>query len=152
MGTFSTVVKRYLKEEKLQYVFCSSMWLFQACWGHGITIGWLIDVEVCVQSTVQRPSATLKASTAYQTLPIVEAAFLEDNSTFVSYILVMTLQTVAKCYFSNIGPNLAKRTQSATSHKSFLFGDFPQSLLLNLATQEEIVDIACKFPVGKSAG
>ena len=29
----------------------------------------------------------LNASTAYQTLPIVEIAFLEDNSAFVSYIL-----------------------------------------------------------------
>ena len=27
-------------------------------------------------------------------------------------------------YFSNIGPNLAKRIQSATSHKTFLSGDF----------------------------
>ena len=55
-------------------------------------------------------------------------------------------------YFSNIGPNLAKRLQSATSHKNFLFGDVPQSMFLNLATQEEIVDIACKFPAGKSSG
>ena len=55
-------------------------------------------------------------------------------------------------YFSNIGPNLAKRLQSATSHKNSLFGDFPQSMFLNLATQEEIVDIACKFPAGKSSG
>ena len=50
------------------------------------------------------------------------------------------------------GPNLAKRIQSATSHKNFLFGDFPQYMFLNLATQEEIVDIACTFPAGKSAG
>ena len=50
------------------------------------------------------------------------------------------------------GPNLAKRNQSVTSHKNFLFGDFPQSMFLNLATQGEIVDIACKFPAGKSAG
>ena len=55
------------------------------------------------------------------------------------------------CYFSNIGPNPAKWIQSATSHKNFLFGDFPQSMFLNLATQEGIVDIACKFPAGKSA-
>ena len=55
-------------------------------------------------------------------------------------------------YFSNIGPNLAKQIQSATSHENFLFGDFPQSMFLNLATQEDIVDIACTFPVGKSAG
>ena len=33
-----------------------------------------------------------------------------------------------------------------------LFGDLPQSMFLNLATQEEFVDIACKFPAGKSAG
>ena len=32
----------------------------------------------------------LNASTAYQTLPIVEDAFLEDNSAFVFYILEMT--------------------------------------------------------------
>ena len=50
------------------------------------------------------------------------------------------------------GPNLAKRIQSVTSHKNFLFGDFPQSMFLNLATQEEIVDIACTSPAGKSAG
>ena len=48
------------------------------------------------------------------------------------------------CYFGNIGPNVAKRIQSATSH------NFPQSMFLNLATQEEIVDIACKFPAGHS--
>lgn len=34
-------------------------------------------------------------------------------------------------YFSNIGPNLAKRIQSATSHENFLFGGFPQSMFLN---------------------
>ena len=55
-------------------------------------------------------------------------------------------------YFSNVGPNLAKRIQSATSHNNFLSGDFSQSLFLDLATQEEIIDAACKFPVGKSAG
>ena len=52
-------------------------------------------------------------------------------------------------YFSNIGPNLAKQIQSATSHENFLFGDFPQSMFLNLATQEDIVDIAYTFPEGK---
>ena len=70
-------------------MLCSFMSGFEACLGHAITIGWLIDVESCVQSAEQRPSATLNASTAYQTLPIVEIAFLEDNSAFVSYILVM---------------------------------------------------------------
>ena len=40
-------------------------------------------------------------------------------------------------YFSNIGPNLAKRIQSTTSYKNFLPGHFPQSMFLNLATQEE---------------
>ena len=38
----------------------------------------------------KRPCATLIALTANQTLPIVEDGFLEDNSAFVSYILVMT--------------------------------------------------------------
>ena len=56
-----------------------------------ITISWLINVEGYVQSAEQRPSSTLNASTAYQTLPIVEDGFLEDNSAFVSYILVMKL-------------------------------------------------------------
>ena len=55
-------------------------------------------------------------------------------------------------YFSNIGPNLAKRIQSSTSHKDFLSGDFSQSMFLDLATQEEIVDITCKFLAGKSTG
>ena len=55
-------------------------------------------------------------------------------------------------YFSNVGPNLAKRIQSATSHNDFPSGDFSQSLFLDLATQEEIIDNARKFPVGKSAG
>lgn len=54
-------------------------------------------------------------------------------------------------YFSNIGPNLAKRIQSATSHKNFLSCDFSQSMFLDFATQEEIVDITCKLPTGKSA-
>ena len=55
-------------------------------------------------------------------------------------------------YFSNIGPNLANRIQSTTSYKNFLPGHFPQSMFLNLATQEEIIDIASTFPAGKSAG
>ena len=55
-----------------------------------LLFSWLIDVEGCVQPTKQRPSATLNASTAYQTLPIVEVVFLEDNSAFVSHMLVMT--------------------------------------------------------------
>ena len=55
-------------------------------------------------------------------------------------------------YFSNIGPNLAKRIQSATSHKDSLSGDFSHSMFLDLATQEEIIDTTCKFPEGKSAG
>jgi len=54
-------------------------------------------------------------------------------------------------HYSNIGPNLAKRIQSATSHKNFLSGDFSQSIFLVFATQEEIVDITCKFLTGKSA-
>ena len=37
-----------------------------------------------------RPCATLIALTSYHTLPIVEVAFLEVNSAFASYILVMT--------------------------------------------------------------
>ena len=36
-----------------------------------------------------RQCAVLIALTAYQSLPIVEVAFLEDNRTFVSYIVVM---------------------------------------------------------------
>ena len=48
-----------------------------------------MNVEGYVQSAQQRPSVTLNASTAYQTLPILENAFLDDNSAFVSYILVM---------------------------------------------------------------
>jgi len=55
-------------------------------------------------------------------------------------------------YFSNIGPNLAKRTQYATSHDDFLSGYFSQSVLLDLATQQEIIDKTCKFSAGKSAG
>ena len=54
-----------------------------------ITIGWLLNVELYDQSEEQRPSATLNASKAYQTLPIVEDAYLEDNSAFVSHILVL---------------------------------------------------------------
>ena len=50
-------------------------------------------------------------------------------------------------YFSNIGPN-----SICTSHKNFLSGDFSQSMFIDLPTQEEIVDILCKFPTGKSAG
>ena len=42
--------------------------------------------------------------------------------------------------------------QSDTSHKNFLSGDFFQSMFLDLPTQEETVDIKCKFPMGKSAG
>ena len=42
------------------------------------------------QSAEQRPCSTLNTSTAYQTLPIVEDALLEDNGAFLSYILVIT--------------------------------------------------------------
>ena len=52
-------------------------------------------------------------------------------------------------YISNIGPNLAKRIQSATSHKDFLSGYFSRSMFLDIATQEEIIDTTCKFPAGK---
>ena len=71
-------------------MFCSFVLWSQACREHAITIGLLIDVESCVQSAEQRPSAMLNASTAYQTLPIVEVQFLEDNSAFVFYMLLMT--------------------------------------------------------------
>ena len=46
-------------------------------------------------------------------------------------------------YFSNIGPNVTKRIQSATSHTNFLSGDFSQSIFLY---------IPYKFPAGISAG
>lgn len=35
-------------------------------------------------------------------------------------------------YFSNIGPNLAKRIQPTTSYKNFLSGHFPQSMFLKI--------------------
>ena len=37
-------------------------------------------------------------------------------------------------YFSNIGPNLAKRIQSTTSYKNFLPDHFPQSMFLNFSS------------------
>ena len=55
-------------------------------------------------------------------------------------------------YFSNIGPNVAKQIQSTTSHMNFLSGNFPQSMFLNLVTEEEIIEIANSFPSGKAAG
>ena len=56
-----------------------------------ITVGWLINVEGYVSQRKNfRPCAKLIELTAYQTLPIVEVAFLEDDSAFVSYIVVMT--------------------------------------------------------------
>ena len=85
-------IKWYLHPTKTKNIVCPAQatiqWWLQASRGHAITIGWLINVKGYLQSAEQRPSATLNASTAYQALPIVKDAFLEDNSAFVSYILV----------------------------------------------------------------
>ena len=55
-------------------------------------------------------------------------------------------------YFSNIGPNLAKRIQSHISHMTFLSGNFSQSVFIESTTEEEISNITNTFPSGKAAG
>ena len=46
-------VKKYLHPIRTKNIVCPAQatiqWLFQACWGHAITVGWLINVDGYVQ-------------------------------------------------------------------------------------------------------
>ena len=54
-------------------------------------------------------------------------------------------------YFTNLGPYLATEITSAASHNDYLFGNFPQSIFFNLATEHKVIDIASMFQWGKAA-
>ena len=54
-------------------------------------------------------------------------------------------------YFTNLGPYLAKEITSTASHNDYLFGNFPQSIFFNLATEHKVIDIASMFQSGKAA-
>ena len=47
---------------------------------------------------------------------------------------------------------MAKRIQSHISHKTFLSGNFSQSVFIESTNEEEISNIANTFPSGKAAG
>ena len=56
-------------------------------------------------------------------------------------------------YFSNIGPNLAKKIQSASSsYQNSLVGQYPNSIFFNPATENEIVEISKSFQSKKTHG
>ena len=55
-------------------------------------------------------------------------------------------------YFTNIGPNLAKKIKPSQSHRLFLSGCYSQSVFLDSVTSAEIVEIAKSFQPNKSAG
>ena len=56
-------------------------------------------------------------------------------------------------YFTNIGPNLAKKVSScSTSFKAFLTGSFSDSIFLNPVDESEIIRIAKTFGNGKATG
>ena len=56
-------------------------------------------------------------------------------------------------YFSNIGPNLAKKIQSTpNSHLNSLVGQYPNSIFFNPATENEIIEISKSFQSNKTYG
>ena len=56
-------------------------------------------------------------------------------------------------FFTNIGPNLAKKIPSSTSSfRSFLSGSFINSIFLEPTTEHEISEICASFRAGTSAG
>ena len=56
-------------------------------------------------------------------------------------------------YFTNIGPNLAKKIPAATtSYHCSLTGNFITSVFLQPATQQEILEIVNSLRLGTAAG
>ena len=56
-------------------------------------------------------------------------------------------------YFTNIGPNLAKNIPtSSNSHRSFLKGNFVNSMFLEPATQQEIIELVNDLCPGTASG
>ena len=56
-------------------------------------------------------------------------------------------------FFSNIGPNLAhKIPRSPMSHRSFLPGNFANSIFFDTASESEIIEICLNFRSGTAAG
>jgi hypothetical protein len=56
-------------------------------------------------------------------------------------------------YFSNIGINLAKEIpESNISHRTYLTGNYINSISLDLTTQQEIIDIINSLRSGTAAG
>ena len=78
---------------------------------------------------------------------------------FLAYVTIQFFQTQTLLwhrfcsYFSDIGPNLAKKIQPPPcSHKDFLFGSFRESIFFSPTTEDEIITIAQSFASGKAAG
>ena len=56
-------------------------------------------------------------------------------------------------YFTNLGPSLAdKIPTSPKSHMSFLTTNFVNSMFVDSATRQEIIEIANSFRTGTAAG
>ncbi len=69
------------------------------------------------------------------------------------YQVQMKLRTVFCEYFTNIGINLAKDIPNSTvSHRSYLSGNYVNSMSLELTTEEEIVEIINSLRSGTAAG
>ena len=62
-------------------------------------------------------------------------------------------QIAEHLFFSNIGPNLAhKIPRSPTSHRSFLSGNFANSIFFDTTSESEIIEICLNFRSGTAAG
>ena len=82
--------------------------------------------------------------------PQVNTVFRSDNLEISDPIEVANRFS---CYFSSIGPNLARKIQSPPcSHKDFLSGTFRDSIFFNPTTKDEIITIAQSFTSGKATG
>lgn len=56
-------------------------------------------------------------------------------------------------YFTNVGPNLARKIQpSSSTHLDYVLGSFPNSLFLNPTSESEVIEVTNNFQSGKAAG
>ena len=56
-------------------------------------------------------------------------------------------------YFTNIGPNLAKNISlSLNAHRSYLTGNFANSIFLDLTNEQEVIELVYDLRMGAAAG
>jgi len=59
------------------------------------------------------------------------------------YLIQVKSQNIFVCFFSNIDPNLADKIPlSPMSHRSFLSGNFANSIFFDTASENEIVGMS----------